>query len=208
MDRDVGVDIVCHFSCHTMFKHQGETYGIMTTRFNLDTLRENRSFHTHYNKKHPSIGCIYGSPSPIKEIVPLHTKLFVIEMLNISSTKHPDYPGKIVGIGVLRNTQIYRKLPIYNNHNYNRYIYQGKSRIHISTEDLDEMEQSYIRRMEYALFKSHSHQKRSDGITLLPRHILEAFPAFAIFLVEHTIQHPIDSIRQYDRRDDIEPILI
>lgn len=185
-----------------MFKHQDETYSIMTTRFNLDTLRENRSFHTHYKKKHPNIECVYGSPSPIKETVPLHTRLFVIEMLNISSTKHPDYPGKIVGIGIIRNTQIYRKLPIYNNHNYNRYIYQGTSRIHISTECLNEMEQSFIRRMEYALFKSPRHQKRSDGITLLPRHILEAFPAFAIFLVEHALHHPIGSSHAYDRKDD------
>ena len=185
-----------------MLKYQDETYGIMTTRFNLDTLRENRCFLQHYQKKHPNIECVYGSPSPIKEIVPLHTILFVIEMLNISSTKHPDYPGKIVGIGIIRNTLIYRKLPIYHNNNYNRYIYQGKFRIHISSEDLDEIGQSYIRRMEYALFKSPRHQKRSDGITLLPRHILEAFPAFAIFLVGHTNQHLIGSSHAYDRTDD------
>lgn len=167
-----------------MFKYQDETYGIMTTRFNLETLRENRSFLQHYQKTHPNIECIYGSPSPIKDIVPLHTKLFVIEMLNISSPKHPDYPGKIVGIGILHNTQLYCKLFIYHNHNYNRYVYQGKSRLNISTDVLTETEQSFIRRMEYALFTSPRHQKRSDGITLLPKHILEAFPAFALFIIQ------------------------
>lgn len=172
-----------------MFSFRDEMCYIMTTRFNMNTLRENRSYLENYRKKHPNpkTECVYGTPCPIKENIPLHAKMFVIEMLNISSPNHPDYPGKIVGIGILRNTMTYRKIRIYENDNYNRYSYQGNSRIYIDKSTISEEEQSFIRRMEYALFKGPRHQKRSDGITILPLHVFEAFPNFTSVLTKkHT----------------------
>lgn len=168
-----------------MFKTKnGDRYCIMTTRFNLKTLKENRNYLKKLDNKMngDDIHCIYGTPSVIDDSIPSNIPIFVIEMLNVPRIDS-NYPGKIAGIGIIRNKTTDVSYRIYSNHNYNRHIYIGEKRIQCL--DLNEDEKSLIRRMEFALFYGPRHHKRSDGITKLPQYILEAFPSFATFLLDY-----------------------
>jgi hypothetical protein len=51
---------------------------LLTTRFNNSTWNEN----VQYRKKHPKIGCIYCSPSPVSQAIPLESVMFILEMNN------------------------------------------------------------------------------------------------------------------------------
>ena len=175
-----------------MFKtNDGKRFCIATTRFNLKTLKENREYlkklNNLYENSNDGRHCVYGSPSIMDDSISPHIPIFVIEMLNVSQ-RHHLYPGKIVGIGIIRNRTIDESYRIYSKHNYNRHIYLGANRISVSKDALNEHEQSLIRRMEFALFYGSRHHKRSDGITKLPQYILDAFPSFAAFLIERVKQ--------------------
>jgi len=66
---------------------------IATTRFNNETHFQNST----YKQKVKQIGyeCIYGTPMKIKEKIPLHSYVYVIEMNNDKN--------KIEGIGLIKN---------------------------------------------------------------------------------------------------------
>ena len=90
---------------------------IMTSRFNTQTLQENRDF----VKKNASIKCVYCCPDPIAKNIPIDTVLFVLEMNNETN--------KIAGIGLVRNHAFMHKYNVYAERSYNRYIYYGKTHI-------------------------------------------------------------------------------
>ena len=110
-----------------MFKtNDGKRFCIATTRFNTATLKENREYlnlrkqdNLYENSK--TTQCIYGSPSIMDDSISPHIPIFVIEMLNVPRN-HPMYPGKIVGIGIIRNKTIAESYRIYSKDNYNRHI--------------------------------------------------------------------------------------
>ena len=85
-----------------------QTY-IATTRFNEDTLENNR----RYKESRKIQGCIYGSGLCINEKYPINSLMFVVEMNNSSN--------QIEGIGLIRNsTKKDNYYNIYGPHSYNR----------------------------------------------------------------------------------------
>lgn len=132
---------------------------LMTSRFNTNTLRENRT----YLEKHNKIGCIYCSPDPIAKNIPLDKILFVLEMNNDTN--------KIAGIGMVRNHPYPYKHMVYENGNYNRYSYVGKYRI--DRKDMTEYEENIMTVFDVLCFTGNKHMKRGQG--------LKAFPVEALY---------------------------
>ena len=134
---------------------------IATTRFNTETLLQNKK----WREKNNWNGCIYGSPIEFVNCnFTKNKQIFVIEMNNDTN--------KIVGIGIITNQlDSQKRCRIYNNLNYNRYIYFGKQTINISS--LNPLQIKIIEILETLLFKGYTHVKRARGITLLPKWISE-----------------------------------
>jgi hypothetical protein len=129
---------------------------IATTRFNETTYQQN----VIYKSRIGTTGCLYGTPMKIKDKIPLESHVYVIEMNNSIN--------KIEGIGLIVNQQVLDKnYRIYDDMDYNRYIYKGNK--HISVSKLtDEYEKRVIHVLEQLLFKGERHCKRAQGITALP----------------------------------------
>ena len=135
---------------------------IFVTRFDEKTIEENRN----WLKKNNDIGCIYGSPIKITEKLLPETYILVIEMNNSLN--------KIEGIGVIKNKLVLhdkKKYKIYQENNYNRFIY--KSNIRIDKTSFNNYEKSIIFDLENLLFKSHNHCKRGQGIQHISKRINE-----------------------------------
>ena len=76
---------------------------IMTSRFNDDTISENKA----YRSRNQKIGCIYCTPQTISKKVPIDSILFILEMNNDKN--------RIEGIGMVRNHPQVSKFNVYNN---------------------------------------------------------------------------------------------
>jgi len=134
---------------------------LVSTRFNNDTWEENST----YRKKH-KINCIYGTPLEFSPRICVDANVFVIEMNN---TKN-----KIEGIGLVKNRPFLDKYyKIYQEGNYNRYIY--KSNYHLSREQLLNYNEEIVDIFEYILFKQKTHLKRGSGFTTIPEKLLNHF---------------------------------
>jgi hypothetical protein len=80
--------------------------------------------------------------------------------------------NKIEGIGLITNKNILDKpYRIYDDMDYNRYIYKGNKRIKVESIS-DEYNKRVISVLEQLLFKGERHCKRAQGITELPDWIL------------------------------------
>ena len=133
---------------------------IFVTRFNNKTIKENRNWLIKNNE----IGCIYGTPIKISEKILPETQILVIEMNNSLN--------KIEGIGIIKNKLILhdkKKYRIYEENNYNRFIY--KSNFRIDKKSFNNYEKPIINELEKLLFKSYNHCKRGHGIQHIPKHI-------------------------------------
>lgn len=131
-------------------------FSLVTTRFNLDTFRENVQFRL----QNPSIQCIYGSPQPISSKIPLDSTVFVIEMNNSLN--------QVEGIGIIKNyLRVDRYIRLYEKGNYNRYVYRGFYRL-----NRDEIDGNVLEILDYILFREKSHLKRGSGFTLVPTKLL------------------------------------
>jgi hypothetical protein len=88
-------------------------YFIATTRFTNETYQQNK----YYREKLNINGALYGTPTQIKEVIPLESNIFVIEMNNTQN--------KIEGIGLIVNKLHHEKhYRIYNDQtNYSGTIY-------------------------------------------------------------------------------------
>lgn len=131
---------------------------IMTSRFNTTTWNENEQ----YRSNHKNVGCIYCSPDPIANIIPIDTILFVLEMNNDNN--------KIMGVGMVRNRPIVSKLSVYANGNYNRYVFVGKTRI--NRKDMSEDEERIMKVFDILCFSGNKHMKRGQGIKSFPSDML------------------------------------
>lgn len=127
---------------------------LMTTRFNNKTWQEN----VDYRERHTKIGCIYGSPEPCSQNIGYDTIMFTLEMNNEEN--------KIEGIGMVRNKAICGKYSIYDNGNYNRYVYLGKYRI--SREEMSEEEEKLMQAFDILCFTGKRHVKRGQGLRKFP----------------------------------------
>jgi hypothetical protein len=133
---------------------------IATTRFNDATWQQNNS----WRERHEWDGCIYGSPTLIKETIPIGMNVAILEMHNDLNT--------IMGIGIISNNiEKEKKYQLYEWGNYNRFIY--KSLYRIDRGMLDEEELKIITILETLVFKGSRHLKRGHGITVLPEWIIK-----------------------------------
>ena len=127
---------------------------IMTSRFNDATANEN----SNYRKKHGYMGCIYCTPDPVAQHIPTEAIMFVLEMNNDTNT--------IMGIGMVRNHPLCGKHFVYNNGNYNRYVYTGKTRI--DRTEMTEQEDKIMQAFDILCFKGNRHMKRGQGLKSFP----------------------------------------
>ena len=134
-------------------------YRLASTRFNTHTWNEN----VEWRQQNNYIGCIYGTPSKIKDNIFNGNIVFILEMHNDEN--------KIKGIGMIKNQLIMDKYyRIYSDGNYNRFTYKGKYRIDIN--ELDGYNKAIVEMFNTLLFKTKKHIKRAQGITELPAWIL------------------------------------
>ena len=123
------------------------------TRFNNTTYAEN----TNYRNKHNEIA-IYGTTLKIRDIYNVGTLIFIVEMNNDQN--------KIEGIGLIKNLLVCDKRhKIYDNDEYNRYIYKGK--YWLSRTQINNVNEKITEMFENALFKGKSHLKCRMGITII-----------------------------------------
>lgn len=128
-------------------------FHIACTRFNNTTYDENMC----YRKKHNE-PTIYGSTLKIRDIYSLGALIFIVEMNNEKN--------KIEGIGLIKNLLVCDKRhKIYDNNEYNRYIYRGK--YWLSREQINEFNQVILEILDTILFKGKSHLKCRIGITII-----------------------------------------
>jgi hypothetical protein len=110
-----------------------------------------------YRFKHDEI-VIYGPSYKIRDIYPVGALIFVAEMNNEKN--------KIEGIGLIKNSLVSDKIhKVYENGEYNRYIYRGN--YWISREDLIILDPEIVEIFDNILFKGKSHMKFRTGITIL-----------------------------------------
>jgi hypothetical protein len=135
-------------------------FQLLTTRFTDETYLQNKD----YKRKKKLYGCIYGSPVRMKNTIPMDGYCIILEMNNTSN--------QIEGIGVVKNKiHVDKKYNIYEDRNYNRYIYKGKT--HIKRDDItDEYEKNIMNVLDTLLFKGYKHLKRGQGFTELPSWII------------------------------------
>jgi len=131
-------------------------YTLVSNRFTDATWQANEA----YRKKHNIEGCLYGSPQRLCTRIHVNGLLHVIEMNNTQN--------KIMGIGIVRNMiQLDKYYGIYEDGNYNRYIFKGKYHL-----NRDELPKQLVDGLEHILFKEKTHMKRGSGMTIVPERLL------------------------------------
>jgi len=146
-----------HRSLVNDYKKQLRKY-ILTSRFNNQTWTEN----SHYRNRNTQVGCIYCAPDPITQIIPTDSILFILEMNNETNS--------IIGIGMVRNHPIFNKYHVYENGNYNRYVYAGK--IRIDRTEMTEEENKIMQVFDILCFSGNRHMKRGQGLKSFPTDML------------------------------------
>ena len=134
---------------------------LATTRFNTKTWEERQ----HWMERHQwQTSCIYGTPIKTKETI--GDTLIVLEMHNDEN--------KLMAISLIKNRPVLadKKHQIYQDRNYNRYIYKNPYRLLIHEIELTEMEKRIIAILTQLLFKGACHCKRAQGITEMPGWIM------------------------------------
>ena len=127
---------------------------LASTRFNNSTLLENIKF----KEKEKIKGVIYGTTIKINTRYPLNTLFFVVEMNNDKN--------EIYGLSLIRNSIVIDKTyPIYDNHDYNRFIYKGD--YWISRDEILLEDRNILDVLEPMLFKGKSNLKRISGIAVI-----------------------------------------
>jgi len=127
---------------------------IASTRFNEETLIENRKYKESKNIE----GCIYGASIKIYEKYPLNVTMFVVEMNNTTN--------KIEGIGIIKNMlALDKRYKIYEEGDYNRYVYKGK--YWLSRDQIMRLNEDIVQIFEIILFKGKSNLKRMSGICVV-----------------------------------------
>lgn len=118
---------------------------------------------------------IYGTPTELPSKIPFGAWVFVIEMNTDTN--------KIEGIGLIRNTDPERSVPIHRRHgiNLNRFIYRGK--YYISRDDMSHTDLDDIERLEAFIFHGKTHLKRGPTITLFPMSLFEQHEKYMIQLL-------------------------
>ena len=132
---------------------------LLTSRFNNNTWNENVS----YRRKMNITGCIYGAPLQVSHKINMMSSAYVIEMNNDTN--------KIEGIGAIR---IYPSFSdpkvVYENKNYNRYVYSGKYRL--DRDILIRHNKELVETIEKLVFTGKTHMKRGAGLSKMSKKLL------------------------------------
>ena len=132
---------------------------LLTSRFNNETWNENAL----YRKQMNTTGCIYGCPLQVSPSINMMSSAYVIEMNNDTN--------KIEGIGAVR---IYPNFSdpkvVYENKNYNRYVYSGKYRL--DRDVLIRHNEELVNTIEKLVFTGKTHMKRGAGLTKMSKKLL------------------------------------
>ena len=131
---------------------------LLTSRFSNKTWAENNQ----YRQKNSTIKCIYCSPDSISKDVPIDSVAFVLEMNNDTN--------KIMGIGMVRNHPYINKYNVYEEGNYNRYVYRGNLRI--DRNDMTYEEDRIMKVFDILCFTGNKHMKRGQGLKQFPVEML------------------------------------
>jgi len=132
-------------------------FHLACTRFNHNTYAENMNYR-HKN----NINAIYGSTLKIRGIYSQGCLMFIAEMNNQTN--------EIEGIGLIQNLLVCNKSHnIYENSEYNRYIYKGK--YWLSRSQINELNPQILEIFDNILFKKKSHLKCRIGITIITEKI-------------------------------------
>ena len=131
---------------------------IVTTRFTNETWTENNK----YRKEQTHNGCVYCSPDPISAKIKRNSILFVLEMNNEENS--------ILGIGLIKNNPIINSFQVYNEKNYNRYVYLGEHRI--DRNEMDVQEELIMKAFDILCFTGNKHMKRGQGLKCFPLEML------------------------------------
>jgi hypothetical protein len=134
---------------------------LTATRFNTQTWSERQRWIDNNNWT----GSIYGTPVRVKSTI--HGTMIVLEMHNDEN--------KVKAIGLVKSHAIPtdKTHQIYNDRNYNRYIYKSQYRLVLDEIELLPMEKKIIAIMNALLFKGACHLKRAQGITAIPDWIMK-----------------------------------
>lgn len=125
---------------------------LFTSRFTNETWNQNQK----YKEKIGWKGSLYGAPRRVKQSLPLNRFMFVLEMNNDTN--------QTLGVGLVRNmVACEKKFKIYEEGNYNRFIYRSKYRI--GKEDMSRSEKALLEVFDTILFRGRRHCKLSQGIT-------------------------------------------
>jgi len=128
-------------------------FHIASTRFNNNTLAQNMAYRMKSGEP-----VIYGTGFQINAKYPAGIILFVVEMNNEEN--------RIEGIGLISNNIVFdKKHKIYDDSNYNRYIYRGDH--WLSREKILAIDPEIVAVFDKILFKGKSHLKRQSGITIV-----------------------------------------
>jgi len=128
-------------------------FHIASTRFNNDTLAQNMAYRLKIGES-----AIYGTGFQINVKYSIGAILFVFEMNNDEN--------RVEGIGIVTNNIVFdKKHKIYNDTNYNRFIYRGK--YWLSREQILANDPEIVEIFDKILFKGKSHLKRQTGITVV-----------------------------------------
>lgn len=134
---------------------------LTTTRFNANTWNERQ----RWLDANQWTGAIYGTPIRVKSS--LHGTMLVLEMHN------DDNEIKAIGLVKTQEKPTDKAHQIYNDRNYNRYIYKSNYRLIFDQIDLLPMEKKIIAIFNQLLFKGACHLKRAQGITAVPDWIMK-----------------------------------
>ena len=128
---------------------------IACTRFTTKTYNENIKWKMAKKWR----GCVYGFNEQLPKKIPYNSDVYIIDMNNDTN--------KIMGIGLINyDYKPSNRSRIYQNHNYNRYVY--KSKYYINRYYLLKRHKEIIELLEQRLFYGHSHFKRQVGLTVIP----------------------------------------
>jgi hypothetical protein len=140
-----------------VYKSEQSIY-VMTSRFNTKTIEENQIFR---ETSWPN-GCVYCTPGEVSKSVPYLAKMIVLEMDNDKN--------RIFAVGKCLNKPIPNKYKVYNEQNYNRYNFIGKTRI--LREDMNPIEEAVLKALDQLCFRGNTHMKRGQGLRAFPTKLL------------------------------------
>ena len=131
---------------------------IVTTRFTNETWEENKNYRIEQYHN----GCLYCAPDPLSLNINKNSIVFVLEMNNEINS--------IMGIGLIRNNPKINSFQVYDEKNYNRYVFMGEYRI--DRTEMDKNEETIMKVFDILCFKGNKHMKRGQGLKCFPQEML------------------------------------